>query len=163
MMQATKLRWFLGSVSLVGLAAFGMPAMAQSTDNLIVQATVNGDCSVTGATLNFGAYTGAEKDIAVPISFNCTAPSNVSIALNGGTVGDPTGRKMFNIANSDSIDYNLFQDAGRNTPWGIIPGNDQVFTNTTGGTPSVFGRIPAGQAPLPDTYSDTVVITLTTN
>lgn len=163
MAQATKYGWFLGSVGLVGLAAPVLPAMAQSTDNLVVMATVNGDCSVTGATLNFGAYTGAEKNIDVPISFSCTAPSNVSIALNGGTVGDPTGRKMFNVANSDSINYNLFQDVGRSTPWGIIPGNDQTFSNTTGGTPSVFGRIPADQSPLPDSYSDTVLITLTTN
>lgn len=163
MKQVTTLTWVLGSVSLLGVAVMGSPAMAQVTDNLVVKANVSGTCSVTGGELDFGTYSGSEVLSDTPISFSCSAPSNVTIQLDGGTTSDPSDRQMFNTANTDKINYSLFQDAARNTLWGVLPGNAKLFPNTTGEAPSVFGRITGGQSPLPDSYSDTVLITLTTN
>lgn len=163
MMQATKLGWVLGSVSLVGAMALGASVMAQSTDNLTVLANVGGECSVTGATLDFGSYSGDSKDVDVPISFSCNAPTNIAISMDGGTTGDPSNRQMFNVGNTSQILYQLFRDSTRTQFWGVFPNDSADFTNAQNGTPTVFGRIDAGQSPLPGSYSDTVLITLTTN
>ncbi len=164
MTQATKLRWFLGSASLLGLAATSLPGMAQSsTDSLTVLANVGGECTVTGATLDFGSYSGTRKDVDVPISFSCNAPSNIAISMDGGTTGDPNGRQMFNEGNTSQILYQLFRDSARTQLWGVFPENSADFVNAQNDTPTVFGRIEAGQSPLPGNYTDTVLITLTTN
>lgn len=163
MKQVTTLTWVLGSVSLLGAAVMESPAMAQSSDNLVVQATVESDCSVTGATLNFGTYTGVEKDVEIPISFSCTAPTNVKIAMNGGVIDDPADREMRSPTSNTVLKYDLFQDPTRNTRWGELPNDVQEFPGSTGGTPSVFGRIDGSQSADPGSYSDTVLITLTTN
>ena len=118
MKQATTLRWVLGSVSLLGVAMSGTSAMAQTTDNLTVQATVSGSCSVTGGTLDFGTYSGAELDGQTDIGFNCSAPSNVTIQLGGGSIGDPAERQMVNPGNSQSLKYNLFQNSDENNSLG---------------------------------------------
>ncbi len=162
MAQAKTLGWVLGSTSLVGAMFLGTPVMAQSAD-LFVKASVNGACSVTGATLDFGAYNGARKDISVPIGFSCSGPTNLSISLDGGTVGDPNGRLMDNEDFTSQISYQLFRDSARTKIWGVFPQNSEDFNLATNGTPTVFGRIEAGQSPLPGNYSDKVLITLTTN
>lgn len=163
MNQGRAYRSVLGAVGVVGLTAFAGSALAQSTDTLTVLANVGGECTVTGATLNFGAYTGSTLDVDVPISFNCNAPTNVAISMDGGRTTDPNGRLMINEDSSSEILYELHRNPGRNQIWGVFPENSLDFTNATSGTPRVFGRIPAGQDPLPGSYSDSVTITLTTN
>jgi spore coat protein U-like protein len=163
MMQPTNLRTVLGSLTLAGLVAAGAPAMAQSSDTLTVLASVGGECSVSGATLDFGAYTGARKDVAVPISFSCNAPTNIAISMDGGITGDPSGRLMNNEGFTGQILYQLFRDSARTELWGVFPENHANFTSATSGTPSVFGRIESGQTPPAGNYSDSVLITLTTN
>jgi len=163
MAEARELRVLLSTVSMVGLTALAGPALAQDSDTLTVLATVGGECSVTGATLDFGSYDGTEKDVEVPISFNCNAPTNIAISMSGGATGDPNGRQMFNGDFSSQILYELFQDSARTDLWGVFPEDSADFVSATSGTPTVFGRLPAGQSPLPGSYSDDVTITLTTN
>jgi spore coat protein U-like protein len=163
MAEARDFRLVFGTIGMVGTMALSAPAMAQSTDNLVVQATVGGECSVTGATLDFGSYSGTEKDVDVPISFNCNSPSNVIIQLDGGTTGDPNGRQMFNADNTGNINYQLHQTAARNKIWGGLPIEAQTFNGVTSGNPQVFGRILGSQTPPAGSYTDTVLITLTTN
>jgi spore coat protein U-like protein len=163
MAKARYTQFLLGTVSLAGMTVLSGSVMAQATDTLTVLANVGGECSVTGATLDFGSYTGTTLDVEVPISFNCNAPTNIAISMDGGTTGDPNGRQMFNEGNTSSILYELWRNAGRSQLWGVFPEDSADFTNATAGTPTVFGRIPAGQTPLPGSYSDSVTITLTTN
>jgi spore coat protein U-like protein len=163
MAEARQMRTLLGTVSLAGLAALSGPALAQSTDTLTVLASVGGECSVTGATLDFGNYSGDTLDVEVPIGFECNAPTNIAISMGGGTTGNPNGREMFNADFSSSILYELHRNNGRSQIWGVFPEDSLDFTNASTGTPTVFGRIPAGQTPLPGSYSDAVTITLTTN
>ena len=163
MAEARDLRTWLGAMSLASLTVLSGPALAQSSDTLTVLANVGGECSVTGATLDFGSYTGDRKDVDVPISFTCNAPTNVAISMNGGSTGDPSGRSMFNGDFSGEMRYQLFRDAGRTQLWGVFPQDHANFTSASNGTPTVFGRIPAGQNPPAESYKDEVVITLTTN
>lgn len=163
MVVARDMRALLGTVSLLGLTVLAGPAMAQDTGTLTVLANVGGECTVTGATLDFGSYTGSTLDVDVPISFNCNAPTNIAISMDGGATGDPNGRQMFNEGNTSSILYELWRNAGRTELWGVFPEDSADFTSATTGTPTVFGRIPAGQTPLPGNYADSITITLTTN
>lgn len=163
MVQATRLRWVLGATGLAGVVAFGTQAMAQDSDTLTVLANVGGECTVEGATLDFGSYTGDQIDVEVPISFSCNSPTNVAISMNGGATGDPNGRLMFNGDFSSQILYQLYRNSGRTQLWGVFPNDSADFSNAQSGTPTVFGRIQGGQSPLPGSYSDSVVITLTTN
>ncbi len=164
------MRILLGTVSLASLTVLAGPVSAQEiqdTDNLTVLANVTGECTVTGATLDFGTYTGEEKNVAVPIEFDCNAPSNISISLDGGNIGSPSGREMFRPPNdegfTDSLKYQLYQDEGHTDIWGVFPEDSADFTEATDGKPTVFGQIEAGLSPSPGSYSDTVIITLTTN
>ena len=163
MAEARELKTWLGTVSLAGLTALSGPALAQSSDTLTVLANVGGECTVTGATLDFGSYTGDQKDVDVPISFNCNAPTNIAISMNGGATGDPSGRSMFNGDFSGEMLYQLFRDSARTQLWGVFPQDHANFASASSGTPTVFGRIPGGQNPPAGSYKDEVVITLTTN
>jgi len=167
MAENRDLRILLGTVSVVGLAAFAGPVLAQSTDTLTVLANVGGECTVTGGTLDFGAYSGTQKDVEVPINFECNAPSNISISMDGGNIGSPNDREMFRPADengfTDSMKYQLFRDETRTEIWGVFPEDSADFTEATSGNPTVFGRIEGGLTPSPGEYSDTVIITLTTN
>lgn len=170
MAENRELRILLGTVSLASLTALSGPTMAQEiqdTDNLIVLANVAGECSVEGGTLDFGTYTGEEKNVDVPIGSNCNAPSNISISLSGGNIGSPNDREMFRPADdegfTDSLKYQLYQDEARTDIWGVFPEDSADFTAATSGTPTVFGQIEGGLTPTPGAYSDTVIITLTTN
>jgi spore coat protein U-like protein len=163
MAQARDMRILLGTVGLAALTAVSVPAFAQTTDTLTVLATVGGECSVTGGTLDFGNYTGAQNDVDVPISFSCNAPTNIAISMDGGATGDPSNRQMFNEGFTSQILYQLFRDSARTQLWGVFPEDSADFTNATSGNSTVFGRIQAGQTPLSGNYSDTIEITLTTN
>lgn len=163
MVRARDFRMLIGVAGLVGVTAAAVPALAQSSDTLTVLANVGGECTVTGATLDFGAYGGTQKDVDVPISFNCNAPTNIAISMDGGATGDPNGRLMFNGDFSSQILYELYRNSARTQLWGVFPEDSEDFTSATTGTPTVFGRIPGGQTPLPGSYADSVTITLTTN
>ncbi|MEM9628972.1 MAG: spore coat U domain-containing protein [Pseudomonadota bacterium] len=163
MAENKDLRILLGTVSLAGLTAFAGPAFSQATDTLTVLASVGGECTVTGATLDFGSYAGSEVDVDVPIAFSCNAPTNIAISMDGGSTGDPSNRQMFNEGFTSQILYQLFQDSARTQLWGVFPEDSADFVSATTGNPTVFGRIQGGQSPLPGSYSDSVTITLTTN
>ncbi|MGI9416395.1 MAG: Csu type fimbrial protein [Geminicoccaceae bacterium] len=163
MARANDFRMLIGAAGLAGVTALAGPVLAQSSDTLTVQANVGGECTVTGATLDFGAYTGTQKDVDVPIGFNCNAPTNIAISMDGGATGDPNGRLMFNGDFSSQILYELYRNSARTQLWGVFPEDSEDFTSATTGNPTVFGRIPGGQTPLPGSYADSVIITLTTN
>jgi spore coat protein U-like protein len=135
-----------------------------TTAPFTVTATNTTNCSVSASNLNFGS-TGvlrAAVDATSTISVTCTNAAAYTVALDGGLSGatNPTLRKMSQA--SATITYGLYQDASRATPWG-----DSVGGNTVAGTGSglaqtftVYGRVPVQNTPVPGTYADTVVMTI---
>ncbi len=167
MARAMEIRTLLAAGVLAAATTAANPALAQSaSDTLVVQATVGGECSVTGATLDFGSYNGVQKDVEVPISFECSTPSNISVSLDGGQNGDPVARQMSHTVDPGNppLLYQLFQNQGRNSVWGVFPADSRAFPAARAETPTVFGRILGGQnTVVPGTYRDVVQITLTAN
>ena len=129
-----------------------------------VTATNGTNCSVNASTLNFGSVGVLQSalDGTGSITVTCTNALPYTIALDGGLSGatNPAQRVLSNA--SQQVTYGLYRDSSRSQPWG-----NSVGTNTAAGTGSglaqtltVYGRVPTQNTPVPGTYSDTVVVTI---
>lgn len=130
-----------------------------------VSAVVPAKCTVSNATLDFGArpVLSTNVDASTNLSVSCSRNLPYSVALDGGLTGatDPTQRAMSKA--SERVYYGLYRDSTRTQAWGAT-----TNVNTLSGTGSglaqsvpVYGRVPAQTTPSPGTYTDTVVVTLT--
>ncbi|TAM09586.1 MAG: SCPU domain-containing protein [Nevskiaceae bacterium] len=153
---------------------FAVPAAvsaATATSTLTVTATVLSSCTVAPATLAFGNYDPSLATAttgSTSIIVTCTGAASGSVGLDKGTNGTSvTARAMKLTAGTDTLNYQLFQPSGgaaSTTNWGNTPTTDTVAFSATllvPGTLTVYGSIPAGQAPTAGAYTDTVNITVT--
>jgi spore coat protein U-like protein len=64
---------------------------------------------------------------------------------------------------SDTVQYKLFQDSGRTINWGNNTASDTKNDTGNGAaqTHTIYGRVPVQTTAAPDTYSDTVTVTVT--
>ncbi len=159
-MRVAQLRKLLpGLIPL--LAATPAAKAGTETAVLNVTATVLSSCTIEGGTLDFGQYvtgqTGDLDGVGEITLTNCQG--QVTIAMDGGTAGSVSARKMANAGNT--LDYQLYRDPSRSQVWGE---GGQAFLGqilASQATLQVFGRIPGGQSVPPGVYTDTVNITLT--
>ena len=89
------------------------------------------------------------------------------VGLDAGTVTGSTvaSRLMAGTATGNTtttVDFQLYQDAGRTTIWGNTQGTNTVAGTGTGAAQSitVYGQVPAQATPKPDTYQTTVTATV---
>lgn len=129
---------------------------------LTVNATVIDSCTVSNQTVSFTGYdpvadTGnaAQADISV----TCSNGTGYDIALDGG--GNAVGSQRNMSDGSNTLAYNLYQDAGFTTAWDAV----SVVSNTgTGGATAhtVYAEIPTqATAAVSTLYTDSVTITVT--
>jgi spore coat protein U-like protein len=139
-----------------------------SSFTLTSTANVTDDCGVTATTINFGVGVGV---LTSPITANgtitatCTnGGTNYTIALNKGTTtgGSLSDRQMAG-SGSAVVHYQLYDNSSYTTIWG----DGTSGTGTQGGTATgtslaftVYGRVQAQTTPAPNTYSDTVMVTV---
>ncbi|MBW9064457.1 spore coat U domain-containing protein [Rhizobium herbae] len=134
------------------------------TANALASATVAASCMISASDLNFGTVglLASEVTGSTSLAVTCTNGTAYTIGLNNGLTGTgPTQRKMTN--GTASVTYGLYRDASETLPFGNTSG-----TNTYSGSGSgvsqavtVYGRVPAQTSPIPGTYSDTIVATVT--
>ena len=69
--------------------------------------------------------------------------------------------------NTDKLGYNLYTATARTTVWGDGTSSTGTVTGTGTGlggpqgiTKTIYGRVPFGQDKAPDTYSDTITLTV---
>lgn len=153
---------------------------ATASSSMTVSTTVVQSCKVVAVTnLNFGQYLPAttnatqNRDTTNTVQVSCVAGSTgVSIALDQGqnatsssTCASPQ-RRMSSTA-GDFLSYAIYSDASRTLPYGCSAGVNtkdfaaNAFTSTDAVTVTQYGRIPAGQDPKKDSYTDTVGVTVT--
>jgi spore coat protein U-like protein len=140
-------------------------ALTTST-TFTVNATVAASCSVSGNTLNFGAYdptSGIANDNSSMISVTCTngTPYNVGLNADMWTGATVATRKLTD--STGTINYTLYKDSGRTNIWGQTIGTDTA-TNTGNGAAqalTVYGRIASGQNATTGSYADTITVTVT--
>lgn len=166
---ATFVRTLVATAIIGTLASAQAASAATTTDSFTVSATVQADCVITSASnLAFGTVgaLNADVDSTSTISVKCTNTTPYDIGLNAGTATGATvsSRSMTGAGTSPAtLSYELFSDTDRTTNWGDTVGTDTVSGTGTGSAidHTVFGRIPAQSAPKPDSYSDTITITVT--
>jgi spore coat protein U-like protein len=137
------------------------------TGTFNVTVTIATTCVLNSASnLNFGTagVLAAPINDQSTITVTCTntTPYNIGLdkGLNGGSV---TTREMKGVAHAALINYSLFSNAPMTTNWGQTIGTDTVAATGTGSAQpfTVYGQIPAQTTPAPDTYNDTITVTVT--
>lgn len=150
----------------LSVCAVPLAHAATATDTFQVTATVPDECIVAATDLAFGNYSvtvGAAVDGSTTLSVTCSSGTAYEVSLDAGTGAGATVsvRKMTSGANT--LDYSLYQDAGRTQVWGVSSGVDVVAGTGTGSAQAitVYGRIAASQAAAAGSYADTVTATVT--
>jgi spore coat protein U-like protein len=143
--------------------AAGLGALALLTP---APARAQQGCSISSTALAFGAYdpfATTPLDSTSELIYRCPPGPRLRISLDAGGSGSFAARELRRGA--DVLRYNLYLDAARTVVWGDGAGGSatgpQVTVTGAGGTVTayVFGRIPAGQDPVPGTYADTIRVT----
>lgn len=138
-------------------------AHAATTAQLEVTVTVDSACTVEVSGIDFGSYDGSELTAAGDVTVTCNDGVPYAVALDAGQNFDGENRVMANEAGGALL-YHL-QYAG--AAWGdagiadTFPG-DPVSGVGNGGPVSyaVDAHLPAEQATMPGTYSDTITVTV---
>lgn len=154
----------LGSLATVSVASAGT-----DSDNLIVTASVEDTCMITGGTLAFGVYdtvVGTELEATANLSVACTAGSITHITLGqganptGASTPDAPARQMANGTNY--LAYTLYSDLSQADVWGDTQASGLAFepTDSDPHDQPVYGVLHAGQDVPKGDYSDTVLATI---
>jgi spore coat protein U-like protein len=116
-------------------------------------------CTASGVTLAFGTYTGTQIAVTAIITTSCPSGANYQVGLNAGTGSGATTTTRKMTATSATLNYQMFQNSTHTTNWGNTSGTDTVTVTGTGTkTTTVYGLLPASQAPTPGAYKDTITI-----
>jgi spore coat protein U-like protein len=128
-------------------------------------------CTVSSTGVAFGVYQpfiGSPRDFTGTVTVACGKFSgngayNIKLSIGGGA--SYAGRRMTGAG--VNLPYQLYSDAARTLIWGDGTGGSSFVNGSDsqpffGGTTSfsVFGRIPAGQAVRPNTYTDSITATV---
>jgi spore coat protein U-like protein len=156
-------RLLVAATALVGTVAAQNAWASSQTVSLSVGASVPTVCAVvTTSALGFGALTVTSAATAQgTITLNCTAGGSVTVSLNNGAQPNTGQNVMIGTANAaHTLNYSLYQDGAYSTAW--IPASPEVVSGTGASQVlQVYGKMLSGQTLTPDTYSDTVTVTVT--
>jgi len=132
---------------------------------------VQGDCSITASSLDFGAA-GVElarsaTDAVSTISMRCTQGTAYTISLDAGSGSGATvtERRMTRDGGPESLRYTLYRDSARNQVWGDGSAGSVTQSGTGTGTQnsinhSVYGRLLPQSPPANGNYRDTITATV---
>jgi len=142
--------------------------MQSSSSTLYIQAVVQSDCNLGAiSTMDFGT-------VFQSLTQNVDSTATITVTCNGGQGANGYHVGLGNGTNSLSgqrrlqgpggyLNYELYRDAQRTSPWGSSYGYNDVsgVGNGQPQTLTVYGRVPAQTTPGVGTFTDTVVVTLT--
>lgn len=185
-MLARTLTRLVGAVLSAGALGLTVPALAGETQStLSVTATVVQNCLISTHAVAFGAYdpvvnnaaTGAALNATGSVSVTCTrSATGISITLGAGSNASGSTRRMIGGASGAFLAYELYQPAAT-TPAATCSFPATTIWNAASGTftPSgvadwgaaspksfnVCGTVPRGQDAAADSYTDSVIATIT--
>ena len=142
---------------------------ATKTTTIQVSVTIVGECTVlTADALNFGGNVSASFVSPINAQSNlevtCAANTPYWITLDGGANkgGSVINRRL--KSGDTLLDYGLYTDSARSTPWGDGTAGAKV-SGVGSGQPQtipVYGQLMKPDAvPAPGSYFDSVVVTVT--
>jgi spore coat protein U-like protein len=137
-----------------------------TTTTFQTRVTIAATCAIGGATtLDFGtpSLLTANVDQTSTIQVTCTNTTPFNIGLDKGSNGSSVTSRLMKGGGTETIQYSLYSNSSRTTNWGNTVGTDTVASTGTGSSQSftVYGRIPTQMTPSPDTYTDTITVTVT--
>ena len=160
----------IGVGAATAVAALGTIAAyaATATGSMNVTLTITKQCTVVSAQTMAFPSTGllnANVDQQANITVLCTNGTTYDVGLDKGVNGaGVTTRQMIGASGTpDSVDYSLYRDTNRTQNFGETVGTDTA-PGTGDGTnkiTTVYGRVPIQSSKKPDSYTDTVAITVT--
>jgi spore coat protein U-like protein len=148
-----------------GLIAATSAFAATTTTTFQVTANVAAQCNVSAANLAFGAVDplGGNVDQSTTVTVKCTKNSAYTVGLNAGATAGATIAQRLMANGADTMQYNLYTDAGRATVWGNTAAAPAWVSGTGAGLGTaqvltVYGRVPTGQTNLAvGSYTETAV------
>lgn len=163
---------YLASVFLTMAAIFCLPQAAETgsaSATLGVSVRVVSNCSISASSLDFGDYdptlTHATADLSARTSLTmaCRRGSNpaVAIGLGSNSTSAVTTRSMSN--GGGMLSYEIYKDSALTQIWSDSAAGSLSLGTVTSTQPiiiPVHGRIPAGQAVGPGSYTDSVIVTV---
>ncbi|WP_439517923.1 Csu type fimbrial protein [Hydrogenophaga sp.] len=166
-LNPTRPRAIRHLLCMAALLAGTQAALAQtSTSTFAVTATVLPSCTVVGGVpLAFGIVTpGVQRDGSVAVTATCTVGTPYTLALDAGTGSGATVALRRMTSGGNTLDYALYQDVGRTTPWGDGTAGTSTRSSTGTGllqTFTVYGRVPSSASAAVGVYADTITVTAT--
>jgi spore coat protein U-like protein len=168
--------WKLATVVLIlGCLHGAVTAQAgTNTNNLTVQITITASCTINASTLTFPSTAGTALTAAAvtgntTVSVTCTNTSPYSIGMGQGNNYSGGSNRMASASNF--LPYTLYVDVALTHPWttgatnsSCTTTNDCYLGTGSGSAQSIpiYGQVPTtASAPVPGTYSDTVLMTIT--
>ena len=165
--------------SLVALTVWYLlgAAVAQAgtaTANLTVQMTITASCTINAATLTFPSTAGTSLTTTAVtgntnLSVTCTNNSPYSIGMGQGNNYSGGSNRMAN--GSNYLPYGLYVNSSLTNPWTTGASNSSCTTtndcylgtgNGSAQSVPIYGQVPTtATAPVPGTYTDTVLMTVT--
>ena len=133
--------------------------------------TILPNCYISAAPLNFGTASllTSNVDAAASLTVQCTNSTPFSISLDNGANANGVQRRM--QSGTSYVNYGLYTDAARSNAWKSTSSttscsagvNTCILGTGTGLSQgvTVYGRVPVQTSPVPGTYSDVVIATIT--
>lgn len=153
------------AVALAAVASMSAHAATPVTANLNTSATISAACTIAATDVNFGTVTPSATGTASAtgtLTAVCTNGTGYKITISAGNSGSDAGRTMKgSTGNADVFAYNLFSDAAHTAVWKSTEVDGVAGTgNGAKQTLTVYGQAPLNQYLKPDTYNDTLTVTL---
>lgn len=115
-------------------------------------------------TLEFGTHLlldhSVDASATLALTVECTAAMDLQIVVDNGLHASGTQRRMKRNGGSDYVDYSLYTDSARTTPWDSTLGTQLVTTGAVQQI-AVYGRIEAQPQLTQGVYTDTLQVTIT--
>ncbi|MPT48002.1 MAG: SCPU domain-containing protein [Sphingobium sp.] len=166
-----------GGVCLALLACIGTSAAevtasfqvsAQIVDGCEINQTIPANGAAIGkiGTLNFGSHPSLTTGpISTTLSYDmgfrisCTPSVTLSMSLDGGQ-NATSSRRLQSSSGTAHVDYHLYRDAGFGQELAINQPYEISFIGGEAITLPIYGRLTLSGSDSPDTYTDSVRITL---
>ncbi|HSN91504.1 MAG TPA: spore coat U domain-containing protein [Anaeromyxobacteraceae bacterium] len=131
---------------------------------LRVRSSVAAACTIAAGTLSFGSYDPLGVNAVSPLDAQgtfqvaCTRNTGYTVGLGPGGFAAGTVRQM--ASGAQRLQYELYADPGRTSPWTATATVGGTAPSTAPVTLTVYGRVPAGQPAPAGAYADTVQSTI---
>ena len=121
-------------------------------------------CSISVQDVLFGSYDAsgpAPANTIAQYTIMCNGSAQLTVSIGPSRNGGGGQRRMRHAFRSDTLGYNLFQDASYTRVWGDGAIGSPLSLGVTGRhTGHIFGQIFPGQDAWVGAYEDTVTITV---